>query len=113
MISFVLGIIMLVAGVWIVWFKLSNDKSINDAGMGKYLAISSSFVVAGILLMISDINPQRMLYKLVGLFLFAAGMFFSFGFPDMKDYHPADFDYLPFILGFIVMSIGIYLVLFY
>ena len=112
MIGFVLGIIFILASSWIIYFKLANG-SVSDEKLGYYLSFSALFMVAGLLLVFSSISVHRLLIKVVGLIVFMSGYFLSFGFPDMKDYHPKDFDYLPFILGFIIMSIGAYLLLFY
>ncbi len=111
-IPFVVGILMIVAGLWIVYFNISKSK-MDDPTAAQYLTIASMFMVAGTMLVFSAVSLERIAMKLVGLGIFLAGYFLSFGFPDMGDYHPSDFDYLPFLVGFIVMSIGLYMIFFF
>ena len=110
-IAFAAGATLVVAGLWIVYFMISKGKA-DDSEAIKLFTFSSLFIVVGLYILSSSISLHTVGRRLTGIALFLLGLYFGVGFPDMGDYHPDDFDMLPMIVGYIIMAISLYFILF-
>ena len=110
-ISFAAGASLIIAGLWIVYFRISKGKA-DDSKAVQLFTTSAVFLVAGMFLLSSEITLRMLARKLAGIALFLVGLFFGIGFPDMGDYHPDDFDVLPMFIGYIIMAVSLYFIFF-
>ncbi len=106
-----LGMALIVLGLWVIYFYVSTEEVDNSKAF-MLMSFASFLMVAGVFLISTDISIQTISRKIYGFMIMLLGAYLGVGFPDMSDYHPKQFDMLPMFIGFILMAIGVYLLVF-
>ncbi|MCK5322105.1 MAG: hypothetical protein KAJ47_02480 [Candidatus Aenigmarchaeota archaeon] len=108
--SIIMGI-GLVSVIMMFSVKGGSGKDNNEA-ISKKLLFAFVMIVIGGFLLFSEIAPEIIKRKLLGLVITATGYFLAFKYQFVSDYQRDDFAITGAIVGIIMFLIGLYLLLF-
>ncbi|MBI2579845.1 MAG: hypothetical protein HYW27_03010 [Candidatus Aenigmarchaeota archaeon] len=104
------GAILIAFGFFAIF--MSAEEEFTDPKTLLVLLAGVLAIIGGIWLIISTLTLGVVLRKLAGLLLGGIGLFLVFGFPDISDYQQSGMSFTGIFIGFILMIVGVYFILF-